>query len=397
MLMGQLGYRAPAPDEEARALALSGFGQPGQLQTPRPLFYIPAAVLNEKPLISYSGMVPHSPLGLASIAATDLRGRPAWFLISPTWSIEEDGAPEQLRILAIVHRHRNPNHRLIFVCNTPGEADKMQGCGEAAFFYNKTASTSERTFRPLDGAAPAFDAIYNALLAPWKRHHLSLEIPTCAFLFYRDDVSEGSASAEARIMACHTAVPRHVFINPLDKDQRPIRLTLSEVNRHLNRASVGLCLSEKEGAMFASTEYLLSGLPIVTTPSIGGRHVYHDEEYCRTVPPDPRSVADAVRALKDRDIPRAYIRGRTLRRLECDRARFMTLINTILEECGAARRLAGPWPFRKDVTMEWLPPSQALARVVYEIVDGFGKPKRGLMRWRKWKHALGLTRSYDAG
>jgi len=65
--------------------------------------------------------------------------------------------------------------------------------------------------------------------------------------------------------------------------------------------------------MFASTEYLLAGLPIVTTASAGGRDVYHDAEYCWTVPADPAAVADAVDHLKARNIPRRYIRERTLR------------------------------------------------------------------------------------
>jgi hypothetical protein len=144
--------------------------------------------------------------------------------------------------------------------------------------------------------------------------------------------------------------------------------------------------------MFASTEYLLAGLPVVTTPSRGGRAVYHDAEYCLTVPPDPRLVAEAVQALKARGISRAYIRDRTLQRLERDRERFMALLNSILEEGGSAKRFAGPWPFRKDVTMEWLPPRQALDRADFGIVDGFGPPRRGLMRWRRWQRALGLSK-----
>jgi hypothetical protein len=275
--------------------------------------------------------------------------------------------------------------------NTPDEVELLQRHDEAAFFCNKTIHTSEHVFRPLDGVPLEFDAIYNAQLIPWKRHELSLDIPSCAFLFYRDAARPGAAAEEMTIIAGHAVMPGHVFVNALDKDRQPGRLPPSTVNRHLNRASVGLCLSEVEGAMFASTEYLLSGLPIVTTPSRGGRQIYHDAQYCLTVPPDPRSVAEAVQALKASGIPRDYIRDRTLRRLKRDRERFMALLNAILEESGAARRFAQPWPFRKDVTMEWLAPRQALDRADFGIVDGFRRPPRGLMRWWRWKRALGLS------
>jgi hypothetical protein len=397
MLMQELGYRAPLPDEEARIATDSVEGTPIGVQIANPSLTVPAAVLSGNPIISYSGSMPQFPLGLASIAAAALGNRPAWFLISPTWSIEGDGVARSSHALAVAHRRDNPSHRLIFMGNTPNEAEALQKHHEAAFFCNKTIHVSEHVFRPLDDVPPEFDAIYNAQLIPWKRHELSLGIPSCAFLFYRDGLEQSAAAAEMEIMARHAAMPGHVFINTLDKDRQPARLPPPTVNRHLNRASVGLCLSEVEGAMFASTEYLLSGLPIVTTPSRGGRHIYHDAEYCLSVPPDPRSVGEAVQALKARRIPRAYIRNRTLQRLNRDRERFMALLNAILKEGGSARRFSGPWPFRKDVTMEWLPPQQALDRADFGIVDAFRRPRRGLMRWRRWKRALGLGREYKAG
>jgi hypothetical protein len=193
------------------------------------------------------------------------------------------------------------------------------------------------------------------------------------------------AGTAAAIVARHAAAPGHVFINRLDKDGVPVRLPGSAVNRHLNRAGVGLCLSEREGPMFASVEYLLSGLPIVTTPSTGGRDVYHDEEYCWTVPLDPRSVADSVRALGARAMPRAYVRARTLERLRLDRARFLGLINAILDEDGSTRRLSGSWPFRKEVTMQWLSRDEAVERAAHGVIDGFD---RSVFRWSRWSNAL---------
>ena len=151
----------------------------------------------------------------------------------------------------------------------------MQREWEAAFFYNKTANLPESIFKPLAGASVEFDAIYNAKLAPWKRHELSLGIERCAFLFYRDRTEPDAPERTRLSSASHTAEARgHVFINPIDADGFSMRLEPIEVNRHLNRAAVGLCLSKTEGAMFASTEYLLAGLPVVTTPSHGGRDVY---------------------------------------------------------------------------------------------------------------------------
>jgi hypothetical protein len=99
-----------------------------------------------------------------------------------------------------------------------------------------------------------------------------------------------------------------------------------------------------------------------------------------------------VQALKVKSIPRTYIRDRTLLRLERDRGRFLTLLNAILEESGSAKRLGMPWPFRKAVTMEWLPADEAVRRAAHGIVDGFSPEKKGIPRWRRWLRRLTAPR-----
>jgi glycosyltransferase involved in cell wall biosynthesis len=385
MLMQDLGYRAPHPAEEAEIRARVTEAKPTRGW--RSAGRVPAAVLHDDPLISFSGHRREVGIGLPNIVGRRLRGRAAWFLISPTWTIEGDEPAKLLRELAVLHRSRNPEHRLIFICNTPEEVDGLQKFGEAAFFYNKTANVPDWIFKPLDGAEPEFDAIYNAQLVPWKRQELSLGIESCAFLFHRGLPQPDSAASEKAIIAQHAAAaPGHVFINRFGKGSAPVRLPPAEVNRHLNRARIGLCLSEKEGPMLASSEYLLSGLPIVSTPSVGGRHIYFDEEFCLVVSADPSSVAEAVDALKAKGIPRGYVREKTLKRMEQDRARFLALLNAILEESGAEPRFSMPWPFRKPVLMEWLRPEDAAERAALGIVDGFEKKKRkrGALGWRRW-------------
>ncbi|TPI62433.1 glycosyltransferase family 4 protein [Mesorhizobium sp. B3-1-7] len=334
-----------------------------------------ASLLSDDPFISYSGMS-GTPLGLASHMPLLPRSHRAWFLISPTWSIENNSSVKTIRTYAVLHRLRNPRHSLIFLCNTQAEADLLNQSGEAAVLHNKTSTTSEYIFRPLKNVPVEFDAIYNAQLASWKRHDLSLGIERCAFVFYRDLVGSSTTESErARINRHKEFAPGHVFINEFDSTGKPVRLAPAHVNMHLNRAAVGICLSEMEGPMFASTEYLLAGLPVVTTPNHGGRDLYLDDDYSLTVPPDPRSIAEAVLALKERRIPRAYIRSQTLKRVERDRGRFIDLVNEIFLESGSLRRIAMPWPFRFPV-MEWLPPHIAIDRSLSGTVDALASDCR---------------------
>ncbi len=376
-LLSGLGFMAPTAKELADTLlrhAKTRFKRSPPFCVSTTL---QASLISAKPLISYSG-TGQAPLGLASELPIRLRFRQGWFLLSPTWSIEGGSFANALRGYAVVHRLLNPNHSIIFLCNTEKEVELMRGHGEAALFHNKTSSVSEAVFRPLEGVAEEFDAIYNAQLRAWKRHELSLEVERCAFVYYRDATGPATGESEARLIEKHARLaPGHIFVNRLGDAGSPIRLSPEEVNVQLNRAAVGLCLSEVEGAMFASTEYLLAGLPIVTTPSRGGRDVYLDDEYCLTVEPDPRSVAQAVAALKARKIPRTYIRRRTLERLNRDRGRFIDLLNQIFAKTASDRRLEMPWPFRRPVIMRWMDPAEAVRRARAGEVDAFADTPRG--------------------
>jgi Glycosyl transferases group 1 len=386
LLLDEIGFRPPSRDEITRAMARRARDE----WCPDGEFNLPAALLHADPVISYSGLVPRAPLGLAGVASGRLGGRDAWFLLSPTWSIEEEGIAAKIRELAIHHRLSNPNHRLVVICNSPGEVDLLRNVGEAAFLYNKTANTVETVFRPLRGVPIAFDAIHNAQLASWKRHELSFRIETCAHLFHLSaSGSDPGGSGEEIAQKIRQSAPGHVLINRIAPDGRAIRLPLKDVNKELNRAAIGLCLSAREGAMFASTEYLLAGLPIVSTPSVGGRDLYYDSSYCLIAEPDPRSVAEAVRALKENRIPRSHIRRMTLRKIEADRDRFVGLINAIFTESGSGTRLERPWPFRKHATMDWHKADEALHRAMEGIVDGF--PKKRPIRDRL-RRIMPLTR-----
>lgn len=333
-------------------------------------FNIPIAVLSRRPAITFSGLVPDAPLGLASLMPWNIRFPRAWFLLSPYWTIEREYIAEEIRTLATYHRLINPGHKLVFLCSTPEEAALLRDVGEAAIFCNMASNSYEAIFCPLDGVGVDFDAIYNAQLAPWKRHELTLGIERCGFLYYRDSFGNSTLDSERALFERHAAqAPEHVFINSYALDGTPIEIGADQVNRHLNRAAVGLCLSEAEGAMFASVEYMLAGLPVVSTPSTGGRHVFFDDDYCLTADPDPRSINEAVQALKARKIPRAHIREKTLARLQPHRDRLVDLVNRILDERGAPGAVDAGQLIWRHRLMTWQPAQKAVSQLSAGLLD----------------------------
>lgn len=129
----------------------------------------------------------------------------------------------------------------------------------------------------------------------------------------------------------------------------PVPLGPAEIVRANTRARVGLCLSEVEGAMLASIQYLLCGLPVVTTPSRGGRAVFFDAQNSVVVTPEPKAVAAGVRELITRKIDPSAIRGRTIERMAEHRQRLIACVEDFQAAHGVPieRRLGAEWASRQ--------------------------------------------------
>jgi hypothetical protein len=124
----------------------------------------------------------------------------------------------------------------------------------------------------------------------------------------------------------------HAFLangNPLEGTKDYRYLTQKEVNYFYNRSRVGLCLSAHEGASLASAEYLLAGIPIVSTPSKGGREVLFQEPWCLICGESPLDVSIAVRTMIRRDIPPSVIRAGTLQKIEMLRGLWIDCVRDL--------------------------------------------------------------------
>jgi hypothetical protein len=229
------------------------------------------------------------------------------------------------------------HHGLTFLCNTDGEVESLRAHGLSCVAVNHNCLVDDFRYRPLPGVEPEYDAVYNACIAEYKRHNLAVEIERLAFIFYRNPASQLNFRAE--VARLQSKMPAARFVNELTPDGCRW-LSGEEVNEVMARSRVGLCLSAEEGAMRASVEYLFAGLSVVSTPSVGGRERYFDDEYCIIADPDPRSIRDAVQALVARSVPREFIRARTLAKVERDRARYIDLVQAEIDRGGGKVQFA---------------------------------------------------------
>jgi glycosyltransferase involved in cell wall biosynthesis len=255
-------------------------------------------------------------------------------LFSFSWHRDE-AALRHLRQILLSDGMLQHAARLHFLLNSADELAAFRSLVpdfDAMHFNNASLIDPERFV--LATGPRRFHAVLNAKPLAFKRHELSVQVPERLFLSY--DVQEPDVGAT-----------RRVDLEAFGAREIRRHLSAEDVAAALGEADVGLMLSAAEGACYASLEYLLCGLPVVSTRSLGGREDFYDPAYSRIVNDDPIAVRDAVADLRARltsgEITRDAVRTRALavRRafLDALAARLQAMIDSVGMPIQAARLL----------------------------------------------------------
>ncbi|MEX0808421.1 MAG: hypothetical protein WD044_06810 [Dongiaceae bacterium] len=303
-------------------------------------------VISRDPFIAWGPNGPHWRIGPGSALAHHIGNRRAYFLFNVSYSRHSPGMVDDDAAAIAALRRDYPEHRHIMLCNTRQELGLARERDIDAILCSTLAFVNETVFRIQPTETVRFDAIYTATLTELKRHELCRDVPNLA-LIYHWFHNEGQRSA-AILEQYRAMLPQATFVNDLGPDYRLLRGP--DVATWINRSRVGLCLSDVEGAMCASIEYLLCGRPVITTPSIGGRDRVLDPAWSITVEPTPDSVAAGVRSLIDRRLDPQQVRKSAAAALRPDRMRLLQLIAAIHEQEGVTFPERAPWLqlFRKS-------------------------------------------------
>ena len=267
-----------------------------------------------------------------------LNNRTAYFICSTSWYFERSENINELHGLLEKFKIDYPNFKFIILCNTLRQLDLFNEKSMKAVFCNNNCFIDEKIFFPLQSTEKIYDAVYDARLVEWKRHNLASEINSLGLIYYTIPWYEDNFYMNKIIEDFDHAK----FFNH-SENQECKKLTPSKVNQALNQCRVGLCLSAEEGAMYASIQYLLAGLPIVTTPSLGGRDEFFDDEITITVEPTPGAVGAGVEEMIKRNVLPHFIRQKTLAKIKQHRGYFISLIQNIYEQEGINRDFSKEW------------------------------------------------------
>jgi len=271
-----------------------------------------AEILSYDPLIIYTGgssQVPWPNFNPHEVLLA-LSDRHVIWLNAVWWSFEDENEHTLQKLIkrTKVVKDVAPTHRMIFLANTHAEYMNFKRNGFEVYLANQNMFVGTELFKPIAPLSErTYDAVYNAVYAPYKRHYLASKVEKLLLIVrnlyrYESEVKNLLPSAEIAI----------------NRFEPPVK-----VNEIYNQATCGLALSSEEGAMYASIEYLLAGLPVVTTLNNGGRDLYLDGRFCKWVTDKPESIAYSVKVFEDQQIPPDFIRNETLHKMDFFRNKFI--------------------------------------------------------------------------
>lgn len=251
-------------------------------------------------------------------------------LLHYTHTIEAWHAPDNVAAAYAGAKAALPGHEFLALTASETESWLLAQRGVPSLLGSGLIFADERVWRPVPPMLPGvriYDAVYSARLAPKKRHELAAAVKNL-MLVYPHSLTGSEEEAYRRVQAI---LPDAFFANHAAGHGHYLKFDLENMVKLLAHAQVGLCLTEVEGCMRASMEYMLAGLPVVSTKSTGGRDRYFFGPHCRIVPDDPDRIAAAVIELRDAGLDRRRVRGHVAQLLAFDRYNFLSQLNRIAE------------------------------------------------------------------
>lgn len=238
----------------------------------------------------------------------------AYLLVHPMWEFSWTS-------LLIYFKHRRSLKKrkinMILLNNSIQEHNFAKLFGFESYFINQNIHSCEHNFYVNESVQKKYDAIYTATAAKYKRLELATLVKNLFVLTYfwpdiRNDIGEWDLhSFEPRISQC---------------DFNRFRIEAEEICKKINESRCGLALSKKEGAMWAIAEYLLCGIPVVSTKSKGGRDFFFSNENSIICKDTPEAIKYNVEEINKRNYNPYKIRNSTLLLMKQYRYKYIELV-----------------------------------------------------------------------
>jgi hypothetical protein len=230
------------------------------------------------------------------------------FFIHCTWFFSSHLAKKTDEMFSFLSLNKD---NFFFLFNSPTEKLNLEAFGFQGDLINHNCWLDHNyVVKPLN-LDKLYHAIYVGRRTSFKRHMLASKVSSLALVAGHN---HGNSVAD---------IPPHAYLNSK-------QLTPEEVCTKINESYCGLILSESEGACYSSSEYLLCGVPVVSTPSTGGRDVWYDDYNSIISEPNPDAIASAVEEIVRNPRDPLKIRKRHIELSMLYRDKFVSALADVL-------------------------------------------------------------------
>lgn len=175
----------------------------------------------------------------------------------------------------------------VVLANSEYEYDHYTDLGIETLYCNQNAFLNEDRYKILPDATKSFDMVVSSCYRDYKRVSLCKEVPNVLHIGYVNGPLE--------------YIPDFGFRANFQNNSTDITdwryICTKRYTSLVNSAVCGGIFSDMEGACFASSEYLLCGLPVISTKSVGGRDVFYNTENSIICDDNTTSVRETFDAL----------------------------------------------------------------------------------------------------
>lgn len=272
--------------------------------------YLPFFQINESPLV-VSTILDMGKSGLTEkvIQHFYVQNKKPFYVVFLYHCVELSRPETALKIKSLFHS------QYIILANTEADCQYLLDQKIPCIYCHQNCFLDSQLF-DIQKTVPKYNAVYIAQASRYKRIELATDVESLAIISYsntnHDDYDEKYVQA---IEELPSVINKKIFLSDY------------QVSKSINQAKCGLILSAFEGANFATTEYLLCGIPIVSIPSYGGRDVFFDSYNHVLTQPDKYAIKKAVEYIVSKSRDRQKIRQDTLQKMNDFRTVFNNFIH----------------------------------------------------------------------
>lgn len=218
-------------------------------------------------------------------------------LLTVSWYLKTEGSVEYILSFS-------DNYEIIILANTIEEhkfyCDNFKN---ECLFINQNAFTHETAFFIEENVEKKYDLFVNSAFCNYKRLEFTKLINNVVYLgrypeYY--DVKNINLNENVSFLN---------FKDNIVTKENHRWVFDEEINKISNESLMGGIFSDTEGACFSSSQYLLCGLPVISTKCKGGREVWYNEKnmiYCDDTPESVLKCVENVKNNLDKNLYNKY-------------------------------------------------------------------------------------------